>query len=58
MPPTSLLNELARLDPQALQELMATLRKVSETFAEVPDGKTAAYVLGVLAHVLDSAEPR
>jgi hypothetical protein len=29
------------------------LRQVAETFAEVPDGKTASYVLGVLAHLLD-----
>jgi len=26
---------------------------VSETFAEVPDGKTASHVLGVLAHLLE-----
>ena len=33
----------------------AGLRNVAETFAEVPDGKTASHVLGVLAHLLDPA---
>jgi len=28
---------------------------VSETFAEVSDGKTTSQVLGVLAHLLDPA---
>ncbi len=49
----SLFDELVSLDPQARHELGTTLRQVSESFAEVPDGKTAAYVLGVLAHLLD-----
>ena len=31
------------------------LRKVSETFADVPDGKTASHTLGVLANLLDPA---
>ena len=50
-----LLDELASLVPQERRELAATLRRVSETFAEVPDGKTASHVLGVLAHLLDPA---
>ena len=52
LPPT-LLDELAGLDPQARRALARTLRQVSETFAEVADGKTTAHVLGVLAHLLD-----
>ena len=35
-----------------------TLRQASKTFAEVPNGKTTSHVLGVLAHLLDSAGPR
>jgi hypothetical protein len=42
------------LDPQARHEMAATLRNVSETFTEVPDGRTASRVLGVLAHLLES----
>jgi hypothetical protein len=53
MPSLPLLDELAGLDPRARQEMAAPLRTVSETFAEVPDGKTASHVLGVLAHLLD-----
>jgi hypothetical protein len=30
-------------------------RSVSETFADVSDGKTALHVLGVRAHLLDPA---
>ncbi len=30
------------------------LRKVAETFAEVPDGRDTAHTLGLLAHMLDS----
>jgi hypothetical protein len=48
-----LLDELASLDPQERRELTATLRQVSQTFAEVSDGKTTSHVLGVLAHLLD-----
>jgi hypothetical protein len=51
--PATLLDELASLDPQARRELGTTLREVSESFAEVPDGKTASHVLGVLAHMLN-----
>ena len=53
--PATLLDELARLDPQARREVATTLRKVSGTFADVSDGKTASHVLGVLAHLLDPA---
>ena len=38
-----------------LDDLVTTLRQVSETFAEVPDGKIASHALGVLAHLLDPA---
>ncbi len=50
-----LLDELAALDPAQRREVAKELRKVAETFAEVPDGKTASHVLGVLAHLLDPA---
>jgi hypothetical protein len=53
--PAMLLDELASLDPQERREIAMTLRSVSDTFAEVPDGRTAAQVLGVLAHLLDPA---
>jgi hypothetical protein len=48
-----LLYEIASLDPQARRKLATSLRQASETFAEVPDGKTTAHVLGLLAHLLD-----
>jgi len=48
-----LLDELAALDPAQRRQVAEELRQVSETFAEVPDGKTASHVLGVLAHLLD-----
>ena len=51
--PVTLLDGLAGLDPQARRDLAANLRQVSATFHEVPDGKTASFVLGVLAHLLD-----
>ena len=49
----TLLGELAVLDPAQRREVARQLRTVSETFAEVPDGKTTSHVLGVLAHLLD-----
>jgi hypothetical protein len=55
MPSPPLLDDLAGLDPQARRGLATTFRQVSETFAEVPDGRTASHVLGVLAHLLDPA---
>ena len=51
--PVTLLDGLAGLDPQARRELATTLRQVSATFDEVPDGKTTSHVLGVLARLLD-----
>jgi len=51
----TVLDELASLGQPDRREVVATLRQVSETFAEVPDGKVASYVLGVLARLLDPA---
>jgi hypothetical protein len=51
--PTNLLDQLADLDPQERREVATTIRGLSRTFAEVPDGKTTSDVLGVLAHLLD-----
>ena len=53
-----LLDDLAALDLPQRREVAKALRKVAETFAEVPDGQTASRVLGVLAHLLDPARPR
>jgi len=50
-----LLDELAALAPAQRRKVATLLKNVSETFAEVPDGKTASHVLGVLAHLLDPA---
>ena len=50
---TTLVDELAALDPAGRRELAVALRGVVETLAEVPDAKTASHVLGVLAHLLD-----
>ena len=55
--PATLLDQLASIDLQARREVATTLRQVSETFGEVPDGRTASHVMGVLAHLLDSAGP-
>jgi hypothetical protein len=55
MPPPPLLDELTVVDPQARHDMATILRQVSETFAEVPDGQKAGFVLGVLARLLDSA---
>jgi len=51
--PATLLDKLASLDPQERREVATIVRGLSETLAEVPDGKTTAHVLGVLAHLLD-----
>ena len=48
-----LLDGLAALDPVQRRKVAKELRKVSETFAELPDGKTTSHVLGVVAHLLD-----
>ena len=45
--PTALLDELATLDPAQRQEVATELRKVAETFAEVPDGRHTGDTLGV-----------
>ena len=52
-----LLDDLAAVDLPQRREVAEALRKVAETFAEVPDGQTASRVLGVLA-LLDPARPR
>jgi hypothetical protein len=49
----TLLGELAALDLQARREVATTLRQVSDTFAEVPDGRHTAHTLRLLAHWLD-----
>jgi hypothetical protein len=51
---TTLLDELASLEPEERRELTTTLRMVSKTIAEVPDGKMASHTLGVIAHLIDS----
>ncbi len=48
-----MLGELAALDPAQRRQVAKGLRQVSETFADVSDGKTTSHVLGVLAHLLD-----
>ncbi len=48
-----LVDELAAQDPAGRRELAAALRSVAEALTEVPDGKTASHLLGVLAHLLD-----
>jgi hypothetical protein len=48
----TLLDQLADLDPQERREVATIVRGLSETLAEVSDGKTASHVLGVLAHLL------
>ena len=50
-----LLDELAALDPAQRRKVAKELRNLSETLAEVSDGKTASHVLGVLADLLDPA---
>ena len=45
--PATLLDELAALDPPRRRRMAGQLRKVAET-SQVPDGKTASHVLGVL----------
>ncbi len=48
-----LLDDLAALDPAQRREVATELRRLAETFAEVPDGRHAAHVLGLLAHLID-----
>ncbi len=52
-----LLDDLASLDLLERREMAETLQCVSATFAEVPDGNSTSHVLGVLAHLLDPAQP-
>ena len=54
MSPSTLLDELAALDPAQRQEVATELRKVAATFAEVSDGRQTAHTLRLLAHWLDS----
>ena len=51
--PANLLHQLADLDPRERREVATIVRGLSQTLAEVSDGKTASHVLGVLAHLLD-----
>lgn len=51
--PATMLDELANLDLQAREELATALSRVSETFTAVPDGKTTAHTLGVIARLID-----
>ena len=51
--PATVLDQLASLDPPERREVATIVRSLSETLAEVPDGKTTSHVLGVLAHLLD-----
>ena len=53
--PANLLHQLADLDPRERREVATIVRGLSQTLAEVSDGKTASHVLGVLAHLLDPA---
>jgi len=53
--PANLLDQLADLDPRERREVATIVRGLSQTLAEVSDGKTASHVLGVLAHLLDPA---
>ena len=53
---TTLLDQLANLDSQERREVATIVRGLSETLAEVPDGKTTSHVLGVLAHLLDAPD--
>jgi len=49
------LDELAALDPLTRREVASAVRRVAAMFAEVRDGNTDSYVLGVLARLLDPA---
>ena len=49
----TLLDQLASLDPQERWEVATIVRGLSETLAEVPGGKRASHMLGVLARLRD-----
>ncbi|MGB8390009.1 hypothetical protein [Mycobacterium sp.] len=51
--PRTLLDELVALDRERRREVAEKLRKVAETFAEVPDGRSIYHALGLLARWLD-----
>ena len=53
MPSISVLDELSSRDAKERSGLATTLRQVTETFAQVPDGKAASHVLDVLALSLE-----
>ena len=46
--PAMLLDDLAALDPDQRRVVAKELRKVAETFAEVPDGRHAAHIVRLL----------
>ncbi len=52
--PATLVDELVAPGPTERHEVAKELRKVAETFAEVPDGRDTAHTRGLLAHMLDS----
>ena len=52
----TLLDEVAALHPSQWREVAKELRKVAETFVEVPDGGHTAHTLGLLAHILDPVD--
>jgi hypothetical protein len=54
--PTNLLDQLASLAPQERREVATIVRDLSETLAEVPDGKTASHTLGVLGYLLEAGQ--
>ncbi|HSE47348.1 MAG TPA: hypothetical protein VLA89_18655 [Gemmatimonadales bacterium] len=52
--PATLFDKLTALESAQRSEVAKELRKVAETFAEVSDGRNTAYILGLLAHLLDA----
>ena len=52
--PATLLDKLTALDSAQRSEVAKELRNVAETFAEVSDGRNTAYILGLLAYLLDA----
>lgn len=51
----TLLDQFAMLNPRERQEVAIIVRRLSETFADVRDGKTTSHALGLFAHMLDPA---
>jgi hypothetical protein len=56
--PPPLLDEVAGLHPQARRALATTLRRVSETFTEVPDGTTPHTCWGCLPTCSAQPDPQ